>query len=179
MDNTDGSDGAAGSVWPPPPKRQYGLAIGQDPRLFTDGLVNALAASITIASNMRATELSPDHILVALLMDASSPVRGLVAELGVPIVRLVDAVRYAAGVDNPPGYSFFQLFRPRLRKIDQLNAFVARLKSEAAALGVDVATEVHALSVLSGEDAPGCSVMRQMGVTHEAIAQVLGGAAPE
>jgi len=128
----------------------------------------ALERAQRLARDHGHQELSPEHLLVALLEDAEGTVAGLLQKLGVPRERLLQQATLA--MERRPRVSGGAMYLgDRLRGVlDRAEAAATRLKDEFVSVE-------HLLASLAeeatGEDAQ--RVLAQAGVTPDAVLKAL------
>jgi ATP-dependent Clp protease ATP-binding subunit ClpB len=134
----------------------------------------ALERAQRLARDHGHQELSPEHLLVALLEDGEGTVAGLLQKLGAPRERLLQQA--TLGMDRRPRVSGGAMFLG-----DRLRGVLDRAETAASSLQDEFVSVEHLLAALAeeatGEDAQ--RVLAQAGVTPDAVLkglqQVRGG----
>ena len=123
---------------------------------FTDRAAAALQLSLQSAAEMGHTYIGTEHLLLGLLREQSSFAANFLAEQGVTLQDVTQAVADQVGVGSPTRLSASDM-TPRIKKVLQSSY------SEARALGCDyVGTEHLLLALLREEDSMACQILSSL-----------------
>jgi len=140
-----------------------------DPNRFTRKTGEALAAAQGLARTLGHTEVSPEHVLAALLDQAEGVVVGVLEQVGVAPADLARRLREA--LDSRPTVS-----GPTVREA-QLSQEALRLLEEATreqvALGDEYLSTEHLLLAVASDAGSTGDLVREAGVTHDAVLEAL------
>src|SRR5260370_6451026 len=137
------------------------------PDRLTEKTQEAIQQAQTLAQEAQHQEITPEHLLFALLQQQDGTVRPIVQQIGVDPTR-VEAELKAQLDKLPKVYGAETYLGSRLRRLlDSASTAMERLKDEY------LSTEHLLLAIVDEANSEGARVLQRAGVTREKILQAL------
>ena len=135
---------------------------------FTQKMQEALQAAQDIASQSNHQEITNEHFFSALLDQADGITRPLLEKIGVPAVRLREAL--AAELERRPR---IHGATADLRLSNEVRSVMDGAEKEMSKLKDEYTSAEHYLLALAGTNFPAAKILKELGVTRDKLMQAL------
>src|SRR5216684_5002079 len=137
------------------------------PDRLTEKTQEAIQQAQTLAQEAQHQEITPEHLLLALLQQQDGTVPGILREAGADPVRVTADVK--AQLDRlPKVYGAETYLGSRLRRLlDAASTEMERLKDEY------LSTEHLLLAIIDEANSEGAKIMQRAGITREKVLEAL------